>query len=571
VTRHLPLRIAAPLLAISLIAAACDGPESTRARGPEATAPGATGEPAESPSPTSEDEDDSPGTGPSAEEVFDPSDAVLRVAIRDPKTLDPMLIGDPGSTLVARQLYEGLTTWDPKTKKVEPAAAESWKVKQNGALWEFKLRDGMTFHDGTPVTAGDFRFAFDRIARRENASDLAYVLARIQGFDQVNQAGKSDHLDGIRAPNDKTLIIELTEPDRDFDAVMTHPGLVPLPSAAVRKLDDFLARPVGNGPFQMAADWEAGEEILVEAFLGATTEPKIDGIRFIPYPEAAASYLDFLEDELDVAEVPLGQIQGAADEFGKQGYGPLLNTYSYGLNLRGRLLSTKKARVAINRAVDRKAIADIVYKGILELPRGILPPSMPGFSKDACGKLCKTSPSAARKLLRSIKGPKRVEIDYPKEKPHDEVAESIAKDLRKVGLKVKLHEYKLNEFLTALQDGDQNMYRLTWIAEYPSPDAYLSALFETGSPDNDLNYSNKKVDDLLARARAQPKATKRIKLYQRAEKLVLADAPIVPIGYFTMHWAAQDRVVGLDLDATGGFDAAGISLAESGSIEDSEE
>jgi oligopeptide transport system substrate-binding protein len=568
VTRLLPLRAAALLLALGLVAAACDDTESTRARGPEATAPGSTAEPEESPSPTPEEESDAPGDAPSAEDVFNPADDVLRVAIRDPKTLDPMLIGDPGSTLVARQLFEGLTRWDPESNRIEPAAAGSWKVKKKGALWEFKLRDGMTFHDGSLVTAEDFRFAFDRIAKRENASDLAYVLARVKGFKEVNQAGDSDHLAGVRAPNDKTLVIELTEPDREFDAVVSHPGLVPLPKSAVKDLDQFLSRPVGNGPFQMAADWEAGEDILVENFPEAIDAPELDGIDFVPYPEAAASYLDFIEDELDVAEVPLGQIKGAGEEFGRNGYGPMLNTYNFGFNLQGKLLGNKKARVAINRAIDRDAIADIVYKGILKPPRGILPPAMPGFSNDACKKLCETSRSAAKKLLRKVKGSKKVTIDYPKEKPHGEVAESVAKDLRKVGFKVKLNDYKLKAFLSALQDGTQKMYRLTWIAEYPSPDAYLSALFESSSPDNDLNYSDKKLDKVLATARGKSNPKKRLKLYKHAEKMILADAPIVPIGYFTMHWAAQKRVVGLEFDATGGFDAAGISLAEQGSLEE---
>lgn len=570
-TSLLPLRLAALVTALALVGAACDGPESTRARGPEATAPGSTAEPDETASPTPDEVSSSPGAAPSAEEVFSPTDDVLRVAIRDPKTLDPMLIGDPGSTLVARQLFEGLTKWDPDSNEIVPAAARSWKVKKGGTLWEFKLRKGMTFHDGSPVTADDFRFAFDRIAKRDNASDLAYVLARVKGFEEVNQAGDSNHLSGIKAPNPTTLTIELTEPDRDFEAVLTHPGLVPLPQEAVKKLDEFLTRPVGNGPFQMAAEWEAGEEILVESFPDALRAPELDGIQFVPYPEAAASYLDFIEDELDVAEVPLGQIEGAGDEFGRRGYGPLLNVYSYGFNLSGKLLTDKKARLAINRAVDREAISKIVYKGILNPPRGILPPSMPGFSKDACKELCETSRRAAKRLLRSVKGPKAVRIDYPKEKPHDEVAESIAKDLRKAGFKVKLKGYRLNDFLSALQDGKQKMYRLTWIAEYPSPDAYLAALFETGSQDNDLNYSNKKVDDLLAKARGEAKVKKRLELYKRAEKLILKDAPIVPIGYFTMHWAAQSRVVGLEFDTTGGFDAVGVSLAESGSIDESEE
>src|SRR5918992_2921707 len=91
--------------------------------------------------------------------VFTEDDAVLNVAVPEPSTLDPMRLRDPGSVLVARQLYEGLTRWDPARERVRPAAAESWRVAGGGRTFRFKLREGMTFHDGSPVRSKDFKFA----------------------------------------------------------------------------------------------------------------------------------------------------------------------------------------------------------------------------------------------------------------------------------------------------------------------------------------------------------------------------------------------------------------------------
>src|SRR5918996_5104249 len=152
--------------------------------------------------------------------VFEADSDVLDVAISEPATLDPMRIRDPGSVLVSRQLYEGLTRWDPVQEEVVPAAAEGWKVTERGRKFTFELRADMTFHDGSPVVAGDFVFAFDRIARRRNASEIAYALEQVRGFPAVNQ-GTAKHLVGLSAPNRRTLVVRLSEPLLDFPAVLT--------------------------------------------------------------------------------------------------------------------------------------------------------------------------------------------------------------------------------------------------------------------------------------------------------------------------------------------------------------
>ena len=494
--------------------------------------------------------------------VFEPTEEVLTVAIQEPSTLDPMRLQDPGGVMVARQLYEGLTAWNPLEETVEPAAAEGWIVEDGGRTFTFKLRDGMSFHDGTPVTSDDFAFAFDRIALKANASDLAYALEGVQGFVEVNQLGGSKHLSGIRTPDPLTLVIRLSEPDHDFPTVLTHPSLVPVPASAVADQDAFLTTPVGNGPFHIAQAWSPGDPVLLRAFLGFYDTPELDGIRFLSYPDAAASWLPFINGDIDVAEVPAGEIESARSTFGEQGFKSFLATYSFGLNLSSPQMDDIRMRRAINKAIDRATIIDTVYHGAMSPARGIVPAGMPGFQENICADVCEYEPQRARSLVSQFPEKKRVVLlEYSGGSPHPSVARMVRADLRSVGLDVELRAYPFPRYLKRLRSKDHGIYRLGWIAEYPAPDAYLSPLFSSDSPDNHSGFSSTRVDTLLARAAATGSPGKRVQLYIEAEKAIMAAIPIVPIGSFLTHWAAHPRVQGFVFDQMGGFDAVGVSLA----------
>ena len=500
---------------------------------------------------------------PSQPGGFTEEDDVLDVATRQPSTLDPMRIQDPGSVLVARQLYEGLTRWDPVNQKVVAAAAKSWKVGGGGRVYTFELRQGMTFHDGSPVRAADFRFAFDRIAKKSNASDLAYTLDRVQGFPEVNSVGSTDHLSGIQAPDDLTLRITLSEPFRGFPSVLTHPGLVPLPAKAVASYDDFLAKPVGNGPFQMAEEWVPGEPVILQDFPGFVETPSLDGIRFIPSPDAAASWPLFVDERLDVAEVPSGQFDAARETFGEEGYRPFLAGYYFGLNLRSDDLDSLRIRKAISRAIDRREIAESVYKGNMQPPRGIVPAGIPGFQENVCITLCRYSPDVAERMLRGVPlKARRISVQFNREDPHGRVARLVKEDLEAVGFEVKIAGYGFPRYLQLLREGKQSAYRLGWIAEYPEADVFLSGLFESDSPDNHSGFASPRVDALLARARRTESEAVRAQTYVQAEKLILKSMPVVPIGSFVTHWAAQPWVEEIEFDVMGGFDAVEVSLGD---------
>jgi oligopeptide transport system substrate-binding protein len=530
---------------------ACTGGGSVP--GARATATAGTGEEGEE---TPEGETPTPGVFPAESDVLD-------VAISEPATLDPMRLQDPGSVLVARQLYEGLTRWDPIQEEVTPAAAQGWKASKGGRRFTFKLRQGMTFHDGSPVTAEDFVFAFDRIARKRNASEIAYTLERIRGFTAVNQLGRAQHLSGLAARDKETLVIELSEPFRDLPAILTHPSLVPVPRKAVEDIDRFLSEPVGNGPFQMAGPWSPGSAVILESFPDFVEPPQLDGIRFIPYPDAAASWLQFLDGKLDVAEVPAGQVQEAEKEFGTDGFKPLLAGYYFGLNLKAGALNDVRLRKAINKAIDREAIASTIYKDTMTSPRGIVPKGMPGFEENICSKLCNYSKKAARRLIQKLE-PKarRLAIEYTKGEPHNQVAKFVKQSLEDVGLEVKVKGFSFAKFLKQLRQGSDGAYRLGWIAEFPVADVFLSALFGSDSPDNHSGFESRKTDKLLEKAHAQKDETARTRLYRRAERMILERSPVIPIGSFVTRWAAQPAVQEIAFDVMGGFDAAGVFLDE---------
>ena len=547
------MRAASALVAIAalFVFAACDNSDGVP--GPNSTVVGEEGDVGEGIEP-------SISTPPP---IFEANDAVLNVSISEPATLDPMRISDAGATLVVRQLFEGLTRWDPALEKVRPAAAESWSASRDGTTFTFKLRPGMTFHDGTPVTSKDFAFAFDRIALKGNASDLAYTLDKVAGFEEMNRAGTANHLSGVSTPDDLTLVIRLSEPYQDFPIVLTHPGLVPVPRTAASDPDAFLTNPIGNGPFRMAQEWSPGSSVLLRAYEGFIQTPELDGIRFLAYPDAAGSWVDFVKGDLHVAEVPAGQVEDAAERYGDDHFVPFLKSEYLGLNVDSPALGDVNMRKAINFAIDRARIAGTVFKGTLQEPRGIVPAGLPGFQENLCLELCSYSPERARSLAGKVPKKKRaVTLSFTSGGPAAKMARLAARDLKAAGVKVKTKGYAFPAFLRLLQAKDQEVYRLGWFAEFPTPDVFLDPLFRSSSSDNHSGFASAKIDGLLADAHRAPDAGKRLALYVQVEKEIMRSVPVVPIGSFVSRWAVRPEVQGIGFDVMGGFDATEVDLAD---------
>ena len=540
-------------LSMLLLTGACTDDDQPAA-GPEATA---TGAPDVSPT-------ESPGAMPSPDATtasFEDEDNVLNVAIREPNSLDPMRIQDPGSVLITRQLYEGLVRWDQEGASVEPAAAERIDVSKDARTFTFSLRPDATFHNGDPVTAQDFAFAFNRIALKRNGADVAYLLELVQGFDEVNAFGDSKRLSGVRTPDASTLVIKLSEPFVSFPTLLTHPSLVPLPEEAFKQSKNFVSEPIGNGPFELAQPFELSGPVVLRAAKDYFEKVSLEGIRFIPFPDAASSWVPFTNEQLDVTEVPATRVEQAREDYGDNGFVPLLVGSYYGFNLDSPELEDERLRRAVNLALDRETIGEDIFSGTLIAPRGIVPRGMPGFDDDACEELCEFDPEEAKRLVRELpqKG-RNVTIEYTRKQPQARVARITKEHLEDAGLEVKLRSYSFNKYLNRLSDEEHSIYRLGWISEYPDPDVFLAALFDSDSPDNHAAFASDQVDSLLEKAQREGDVAARTKLYQEAERAILEQTPLAPLGSFRMFWAAQPRVDGVTFDVLGGFDAAPISL-----------
>ncbi|MGH2750235.1 MAG: peptide ABC transporter substrate-binding protein [Actinomycetota bacterium] len=534
-----------------LVAGGCTGDDEPAA-GPEARATAGPDEAVE------------PGASPAPDATtaaFEDESNVLNVAISEPNSLDPMRVQDPASVLITRQLYEGLTRWNAESESAQPAVAEDIKVSKNARTFTFRLRDDATFHNGDPVKAQDFAFAFDRIALKRNGADVAYLLELVKGFDKVNAFGDAKSLSGVKTPDDKTLVIELSRPYANFPTVLTHPSLVPLPEKAFAASKDFLSEPIGNGPFELARPFELSAPVELKAVEDHFEETALEGIRFVPFPDAASSWVPFTSNQLDITEVPTTRLEQASENYGEDGFVSLLVGSYYGFNLESPELGDARVRRAVNLAIDRQALGEDVFAGTLVPPRGIVPIGMPGFERDACGKLCRFDAAEARRLVSKLPKKKRaVTLEYTREQPQPKVARTVKRYLEDAGLRVRLKSYAFNKYLERLGDGEHSMYRLGWIAEYPDPDVFLSALFDSDSPDNHTGLESKRIDSLLAKAQKESDEAARLRLYQRIETQILERVPLAPLGSFRMFWAAAPRVEGVNFDVLGGFDAAPISL-----------
>ncbi len=193
----------------------------------------------------------------------------------DITAIDPYNAQESEGTQVTQALFDSLTVIDPKTGEVLPAAAEKWSSNADATVWTFNLVPGAKFADGTPVTADDFVYAWNRIAvsaftNAKDPAQIAYHLGPIVGFDKAQESGTP--MAGVKAIDDKTLEITLSSAFADWPYVMAHPALAPVPKALVEGGVDyngakvpFAEMPVGNGPFKMSEPWKHDQYIKVVA------------------------------------------------------------------------------------------------------------------------------------------------------------------------------------------------------------------------------------------------------------------------------------------------------------------
>lgn len=485
---------------------------------------------------------------------------VLRVGIVAPASLDPARARTVDEQLVADQLFDGLTAYHPDDLRPVPAVAASWEATPDQAHWTFTLRSGAAFANGRPVTSADVKYSLERVAAKDSPSPAADLLEPITGVRPYSQ-GKVPEVTGIVAVAPEVVRIDLDHPWAELPAVLGNPALGIVPREAVEaEAPPFGEQPVGSGPFRFDSRTESSITLVP-----ATGSPAlVDRLELQLFNDVASSYRAFTDGQLDWSQVPAEHIDSAAKRYGDGAYRPYLAELFYAFNVRNAKFADVRFREAIVRAIDRRAVVAAVYGATVRPMNGLVVEGVPAHQEDPCGERCRHDPDRARALVAEVFAGApvpEIAIDHDDDRTQEAVARAMKAALEAVGIPSTLRPRPLREYQDFAVSGNQELFRLGWVAAYPSADAFLPPLFATGSPNNVSGLSVPAVDEALAAARAEPDAGRRRELYQAAERTILEHVPVVPLAQFEIHGVAASRVRGLVLTPTGTFDASAAWLA----------
>lgn len=462
---------------------------------------------------------------------------------------------------MAAQVFDGLVSHDPVTQALVPAAAESWDVLEGARRFVFHLRAGATFHNGEPVQAQSFVTAWNRLADPVNPKPFGFLLEHVEGFDRFQNELTVTTLPGVTATSDRTLEVRLSRPWVDFPALLGHPALSPVPPSAATDLA-FPRNAAGNGPYRLSAPLEAGSSILLTRYDGYTGAPgTVPNVEFRSFEDPQEGWPDFLSGELDVAPIPAPVLREAQSRFGDQGIRTLGRLLYCGFDQTDPRFRSRALRLAVSLATDREELAAEVFGGVAVPAGDIVPPTIPGAGQNSCGERCRRDVDQARSLVDAVPTKdRRFALDYAASPVGDRLTATLAAQLRETGLKVTPRPHEEREFEELLARGDQEMFCLVWVADYPRQQALLEPLLASDSADNHGGTRDQRIDALLTTARSRADSAARQALYAQAERVALTAMHVVPVLWFRSHVAAQPYVQGFTVDPLARYDVAALQV-----------
>ena len=548
------------LTALAMFAVACtseEEPRSTPILEPTATAtqvPTVVSTPpparSERPTPSSGQTKVAPELLQTPERVGDdkPTGGVFRRLWSDPPTLDPALVTDGTSYAIVIELFSGLVKLTGESD--DPIAmdlAESYSVSNGGKTYKFVLRDDSKFSDGSPVTATDFKWSWERAALPETESPIVdEFLGDIIGVQAIID-GEATTAEGIEVIDDLTLQVTIDAPKPYFIAKLTYPiAFVVNADNVTASGENWTDDPVGTGPFVLKS-YSIGERMLLSKNPNYWGDPAyLDEVQLLLAGGSAMAMYE--NDEIDITGIGLADLERVTDpeeELSKDviEVPPSFSTSYIGFNVEEAPFDDVHFRRALNFAVDKQLVANAVFSDLVRPATGVIPPGFVGFNPDLEG-LAFDEEKAKEELAKSkYADPEtrpRIVITLPGTGGSPSLTTEVVADMWRRTLEVDV-EIQQVEWATFLQDLHRNRlqaFSLAWQADYPDPHTFVDVLFRTGSSINNTNYSNPEVDALLEQANVEADPVRRIKLYQEAEEMIVEDAAWLPL-----WWGVEGKVL----------------------------
>ncbi len=449
-------------------------------------------------------------------------------------TLDPAYAYDEVSAIAMHALFDTLVDYAPGSVELVPRLAALPEITDGGHTYTFHLRDRLAYSDGTPVVAGDLKYELERTMALAD-SPFRLFLAGVAGARAVSD-GKAATCAGIVAPDPRTLVFHLDEPDASFVYVLTMTFATPQRADHVAAAGDQLrSQPLGSGPYQLDT-WDEGARLVlvrnphdVDAARGY-----LDRITIHENLAIDTQFMMFERGELDTIEhLDAPDYLWITTQPAWQPYihqRAMLTAFGSRMTVTQKPFDDRRVRQALNYALDKQHSIRILH-GTAVASHGMLPPGL--FGRDATIPPYPHDPQKARALLAAAGYPDGFDVTYAI--PSDDEAESLALslqgDLAEVGVRVHLQRMSLATYIDAIGNpGDTPFSKASWLGDYPDPTNFLDTKFHSRAiartqSNNDSWYANPELDAVLDSAKRELDADRRAALYHRAEQILYDDAP----------------------------------------------
>ena len=471
-------------------------------------------------------------------------------------SLDPALAKNKQVMWAVHQLYNTLAEID-SNMQTAPSLAKSWTISNDNLIFTFYLRDSIFFTDdncftngkGRKLTAHDVEYSFKRITDKNTASPGAWIFNN-----------RVDSLNGFTALNDSVFQLKLIRPFQSILGILSMQYCSIVSKEAVEKYgNDFRRHPVGTGPFQFVA-WEEGQALILrknehyfEKDAGGKSLPYLDGIKVSFYDSKATEFLEFQQNRLDFIDdidpsfkdevlTKTGNLKKTWEgkiELQKQ---PYLNIEYLGILVdeqnelvKYSPLRLQKIRQAINYGFDRRKMMLYLRNSIgIAAESGFIPCGLPSFDSVNV-KGYQYNIVKAKQLLAEAgyaEGKNLPAIKLLTIPIYGDLGSYIANELRQIGINIQVEVIQKSLLLEQTSKSQALFFRGSWIADYPDAENYLSVFYSKNpAPPNYTRYKNPAYDLLYEKALSEKNDSLRYKLYQQMDRLIIADAPVVPLWY----------------------------------------
>lgn len=508
--------------------------------------------------------------------VMAQEEASVTVAFAEsqPTSLDPHAARTNDDFLVVRNVCEGLTNYDPITLEPIPALAESWTVSDDGLIYTFTLRSGVTFTDGSALDASDVKYSLDRLS--DPAFGTSYtsglVLRDVAGWAEARPVAPAvsegtptpepvepaHQISGVQVIDAQTVQITLSVPVTSFLTRLTLPGGVILAEGSAEGSDYLSTGPICTGPYAVES-WLQNDHVTLTAnqnYWGGAPEVQTVNIRVIP--EASSQVIEFEAGSLDISLAPEADLSRIRDDAALNAQlvsFPTLSLYNFRINLNDAKMGDVRVRRALSLAINRQLVIDTVLQGQGVPAVGLYPPGLTTY--DADFNPFERNLDEARSLLAEAGYPDGIELTVRTDQNEVEnrVLNAIAATVAEAGITFNVNSTEATVYTTDRTACTMELGGIRWSMDYPDPENMVVLLLPNASTRVNCGYGTVdvagEINDLYTQGISMPFGEERDGVFRQIEQIAMDNVLIVPVYHGLFTRLVNPRLGGTPIDNNG--------------------